>query len=462
MKQSLLSSYKQQPFKLLHSRKLLYYVSNPRLLSEPDISTILPPASKDGTPTSVYIGIDPTADSIHIGNYVSFLVLNHLRLAGYSPILIFGGATGLIGDPSGRKTERKQMLDEQIQHNINSFQQQFTYLIDNLDTHLHSTFPLEHKLHPIRFVNNIDFYRDMNVISFLRDVGVHFRLNSMLSRDSVKQRIESTESQDGMSFTEFTYQIFQGYDFYKLRQLYNCQVQLGGSDQWGNIASGCELIRRQSGGSMEGYGATIPLLVDSKGNKLGKSEGNAIWMDPKKTSPYELYQYFLNIADADVEDCLLKITFKGEEDIKEVLKRHAERPEDRHGQKTLAKTVVEMAHGKSALDSVLGSTEAFFTAEQNVKALTLEQFEAQFRNTERIVIQRSDLKDISSLVVQAKLRGTKAEVKRLVQQGGLSVNGEIISSDERIKSGLTEADMLHGKYIVVKVGKKSFALVEVV
>ncbi len=171
----------------------------------------------------------------------------------------------------------------------------------------------------------------MNVINFLRDVGTHFRLSSMLSRESVKQRMEAASADEGMSFTEFTYQLFQGYDFLRLRQLYNCRLQLGGSDQWGNIASGCELIRRVSGGTEEGYGATIPLLVDSKGNKLGKSEGNAIWLDPSKTSPFDMYRYFLNIADDDIENCLLKITFMPIEEIKEVLEKHAKRPEDRIG-----------------------------------------------------------------------------------------------------------------------------------
>lgn len=258
------SLYQRQPFKLLQDRRLLYYVSNPRLLE--DHEALLPRDS------SCYLGIDPTADSIHLGNFVSFLVLNHLRLAGYAPILIFGGATGLIGDPSGRQTERQLMLTEQVEHNISKFEAQFNYLIGNLDAHLGERFGIT-DLPKFRLVNNHDFYKDMSVVTFLRDVGVHFRLASMLSRDSVKQRLDA-----GMSFTEFSYQLFQGYDFLRLRQLHNCRLQLGGSDQWGNIASGCELIRRVTG--EEAFGATVPLLVDSKGHKLGKSEGNALWLDP--------------------------------------------------------------------------------------------------------------------------------------------------------------------------------------
>lgn len=205
------------------------------------------------------------------------------------------------------------------------------------------SFSINHLL-PIKFVNNYDFYRDMNVITFLRDVGTNFRLRQMLSKDSVKERINASD--EGMSYTEFTYQIFQGYDFLRLRQLHNCKLQLGGSDQWGNISSGCELIRRVLG--EEAFGATIPLLVDSKGNKMGKSNGGTatVWLDPEKTTPFEMYQYLLNLPDEDVENCLLKMTFKPLEEIENIVKKHALKPEERHGQKELAKTVVEMAHGK--------------------------------------------------------------------------------------------------------------------
>jgi tyrosyl-tRNA synthetase len=266
------------------------------------------------------------------------------------------------------------------------------------------------------------------------------------------------DTEDGMSFTEFSYQLFQGYDFLRLKQLYNCRVQLGGSDQWGNIASGCELIRRVTG--EEGFGATIPLLVDSKGNKLGKSEGNAIWLDPKKTTPFEMYQYFLNMPDADIETCLLKITFMPFEEIQAILTKHAERPEDRLGQKALAETVVEMAHGKDALKDVLGSTEAFFKS-GDLKKMTLEEFESQFANTEKVIIPKGEVRDLASLVVRCGLRPTKADVKRLVLQGGLTLNGVSVTTEEKAKQKIEPSDILHEKYIVLKVGKKSFSLVQI-
>ncbi len=223
----------------------------------------------------------------------------------------------------------------------------------------------------------------MNVIAFLRDVGTNFRLRQMLSKDSVKERLNASD--EGMSYTEFTYQIFQGYDFLRLRQLHNCRLQLGGSDQWGNIASGCELIRRVLG--EEAFGATIPLLVDSKGNKMGKSNGGTatVWLDPAKTSPFEMYQYLVNLPDEDVENCLLKMTFKTLEEISDIVRRHAQRPEDRFGQKELARTVVEMAHGKNAVSQVQQQSSAFFAVD-DIHQLTKEQFEQHFATSTRTKI----------------------------------------------------------------------------
>lgn len=294
------SSSRYHPFKELKKRQLLYYTSNNSLVQEQDLDTMF---HKD---PGVYIGFDPTADSIHLGNFLGLVALTHFRLAGFQPIVLFGGATGLIGDPSGRVKERDVMAEQTVNDNVQKFRRQFDVLNSNVEKRIG-----KEGLKDIVYVNNIDFYKEMNVITFLRDVGKHCRLSSMLSKDSVKTRmVEASDESphEGMSFTEFSYQIFQGYDFLRLYQDYGCQIQIGGSDQWGNISSGIDLVRRIKGDSSEKlsdkastvYGATYSLLTDSKGNKIGKSTGDgALWMDPAKTSPYQLYQFMLNVEDAE-------------------------------------------------------------------------------------------------------------------------------------------------------------------
>ncbi|CDW74597.1 tyrosyl-trna synthetase [Stylonychia lemnae] len=464
MKKALHTGFKayQQPFKYLQNRRLLYFVSNQELLnSQPENLEKMLPKDK-----SIYIGFDPTAESIHLGNYVGLLTLTHFRLAGYNPIIVFGGATALIGDPSGKVNDRQQLLKEQVENNLKKFELQFSYLTKNIDRYLQSKQNEIEDLRdigvikPYKFVNNYDFYRDLNLITFLRDIGVHFRLNNMIAKDSVKSRIDAKDGGDGMSFTEFTYQIFQGYDFFRLRKDHNCQMQIGGSDQWGNISSGCELIRRVL--NEEAYGATIQLLVNSQGQKFGKSEGNTggIWCDPKKTEPYDLYQFLLNISDQDVENLLYKLTFLPLQLIDETMIVHNQDQEKRVAQKLLASTLCEIIHGQEGVDQAIGATGAFFRFKiEEIMQMSKDQFQENFKHTKKIQILLNEGQEIDMISIghQAGVKQTKADIRRLIDQKGLVVNGKQIESNKQIK----KQDLLHQKYLILRSGKKNFALVEV-
>lgn len=288
----------------------------------------------------LYCGVDPTGDSMHIGHLIPFLVLKRFQNAGHKPIVLIGGATGTIGDPSGKNAERPIQTLETIQHNVECLTQQLKRLFGE----------------SVTFANNYDWTHNLSIIDFLRDFGKSFNVSQMIAKDTVKSRLET-----GISFTEFTYQILQAMDFNHLRAHYDCKLQIGGSDQWGNIVSGLELIRKKQGHEVESFGLTLPLITKSDGSKFGKSEGGAIWLDAKKTSPYEMYQFFINTADADVINFLKCFTFLSRTEIEDIAQKFESAPHERLAQKTLAYEVVKLIHGENAINQAIHITEALFS-----------------------------------------------------------------------------------------------------
>lgn len=400
----------------------------------------------------------------------------------------------MIGDPSGRSTERDLLDPDAIQHNLEFFSAQFRNIEENIMTELKMDKSDDNKS-PLKtmYVNNMRFYHDLDSIGFLRDIGKHFRVSTMLGRDSVKSRMTTTtpppqtsqknsksegiseslegesESQskrlnsssssvaEGISFTEFAYQILQANDFYNLYMKHGCKVQLGGSDQWGNIASGCDFVRKKTG--CEAFGVTIPLLVNSKGEKFGKSTGGgALWLDQNKTAPFDLYQYLRNVQDSEVENLLFQLTFLDKDLIENTMRAHNEAPEKRRAQQMLAEEVTKIVHGRGALLQVQQSTDAFFNlTDCKVGSLSFVDFQKAFALTEVVHIGDSlDKMTISSLIAKSGLRKTRADAKRVIQQGGVTINGSQKLKDEL----LTEDDVIQGNHAIVRVGKKKFALVQ--
>lgn len=398
--------------------------------------------------TAAYVGIDPTADSLHIGHLVGVMMLKHFQIAGHKPIALVGGATGMIGDPSGKSQERNLLDEPTLRHNQECLKVQLAKFLD-----FESDAP-----NAAEMVNNYDWMREFSFLDFIRDIGKHITVNYMMSKDSVKKRLDSDNS-SGMSFTEFTYQLVQGTDFLHLYQTKNVKLQMGGSDQWGNITTGTELIRRKTGG--EAFALTCPLIKKADGTKFGKTESGNVWLDPKLTSPYKFYQFWMNASDEDAEKYIKIFTLLKKEQIAELISRHGEAPHLRLLQKSLAEEVTVMVHSRDDYQMAVEASEILFgqgTAEL-LRKLDKETFLAIFEGVPQFKISGSELasgiKVVDLLAEKAMVFPSKGELRRTVQANGLSINKEKITDPELP----VNADYLIGnKYIVVQKGKKNYFL----
>ncbi len=395
--------------------------------------------------TTAYIGFDPTADSLHIGSLVPILLLVHFQRAGHRPIALVGGATGMIGDPS-MKSEERNLLDEAtLEKNITGIRNQLSQFLDFDPS----------KPNAALLVNNYDWFRNMSFIDFLRDTGKHITVNYMMAKDSVKKRIEG---ETGISYTEFAYQLMQGYDFYWLFQHHNCKLQMGGSDQWGNITTGTELVRRKANG--EAFAFTCPLIKKADGTKFGKTESGNVWLDPARTSPYQFYQFWLNATDADVMNWISIFTFLDKESIKALKEEHAIDPGKRVLQKKLAEEVTTLVHGREEYEKAVETTSKLFSNQQApASSLSIEDLEAM-EGVVKLSYARSAFDtgiDVVSFLAETGVLPSKGEAKKLIQNGGVSINRTKV---EAIQQLVSASDLLHNKYVLVQRGKKNYYLVE--
>jgi tyrosyl-tRNA synthetase len=394
-----------------------------------------------------YIGFDPTADSLGVGNLVQIMTLLHFQNAGHKPIALVGGATGMVGDPSGKSAERNLLDAETLQHNLNSQKRQLERFL-NFNSGANSA----------EIVNNHDWFKDFSFLDFIRDVGKYITVNYMLAKDSVQKRLES-----GMSFTEFSYQLVQGYDFYHLWKEHNVVLQMGGSDQWGNIVTGTELIRKKGNG--EAYALTTPLIKKADGTKFGKTEGGNIWLDPKRTSPYQFFQFWINASDDDVKNYIRIFTLLSKVEIEAIETLHNKAPHERHLQKALAKDITIRVHGEEAYHSALAASDILFgkgTAEQ-LRELDEATFLSVFEGVPTFDIIKQDLiagiNVVDLLADKTKVFPSKSEAKKLIQGGGLSINKQKIETAE---VSITTEQSLNGKYILVQKGKKNYFILKLV
>ncbi len=398
--------------------------------------------------TTAYLGIDPTADSLHIGHLVGVMMLKHFQRAGHKPIALVGGATGMIGDPSMKSQERKLLDEETLRHNQEAIKRQLAKFLD-----FDSDAPNAAEL-----VNNYDWMKPFSFIDFIRDVGKHITVNYMMAKDSVKKRL-SGESQQGMSFTEFSYQLVQGYDFLTLYRDKNCKLQLGGSDQWGNITTGTELIRRTLGG--EAYALTCPLITKADGGKFGKTESGNVWLDPRYTSPYKFYQFWLNVSDADAEKYIKIFTELSREEIESLVAEQAADPGQRPLQKRLAKEVTTMVHSAADYEAAVEASQILFSnkATETLHKIDEPTLLAVFEGVPTFEVSRSEIADGISLadllVDRAQVFPSKSEMRKLAQQGGFAINKEKVS-DAYAPASLDM--LLNDKYIIAQKGKKNYFL----
>lgn len=394
--------------------------------------------------TTGYIGFDPTADSLHIGSLVPILLLIHLQKNGHKPVALVGGATGMVGDPSGKSEERNLLSEDILNHNLSCVKKQLEKFLD-----FNSASPNAAEL-----VNNYDWFKEISFLNFIRDVGKHITVNYMMSKDSVKKRLEGD---NGMSFTEFTYQLVQGYDFYWLHQNKNCKLQMGGSDQWGNIVTGTELIRRKNSG--EAFAFTCPLITKADGGKFGKTEQGNVWLDANKTSPYHFYQFWLNAADADAEKWIKIFTFLSKAKINSLIEEHGKDPGTRILQKALAKEITIFVHNEDEYKKAIETTEKLF-ANQTAPASSLSEDDLQMmEGVVKINYPADKLKsgvDIISFLAETAIFSSKGEARKMIQNGGISINREKISGTE---ISLTDSLLLHKKYLLVQKGKKNYYLI---
>jgi len=400
-------------------------------------------------PASAYVGIDPTGDSLHIGHLVSIMILKHFQNCGHKPYALVGGATGMIGDPS-MKSQERNLLDEQtLEHNVNCIKSQLSRFLD-FDSDASNKAEL---------VNNYDWMKDYTFINFTRDIGKLITVNYMMSKDSVKKRL-SRDSSEGMSFTEFTYQLLQGYDFLYLYQHNGVKLQLGGADQWGNITTGTELIRRTCGG--EAYALTCPLITKADGGKFGKTEKGNIWLDAERTSPYQFYQFWLNVSDEDAERYIKIFTMLDRETIESAIAAHKECPEARGLQKLLAKEVTVMVHGQKEYDNAVEASQMLFGkgTSEALKSLDEKTFLAVFDGVPTFDIAREKLPlgVLDLLAVETSVFPSKGEARKMIQGGGVSFNKEKLND---INASVDESFILDGKYILVQKGKKSYYIINV-
>lgn len=394
--------------------------------------------------TTAYVGIDPTADSLHIGHLVSIMLLKHLQMAGHKPLAVVGGATGMIGDPSFKAAERKLLTPEEIQHNVSCIKGQLERFLD-----------FENPVNGAEILNNYDWMKDYLFLDFIRDVGKHITVNYMMTKDSVKKRMET-----GISFTEFSYQLLQGYDFLTLYRTKGCRLQMGGSDQWGNITTGTELIRRMEGG--EAFALTCPLITKADGTKFGKTEGGNVWLDPEKTSPYKFYQFWLNCSDVDTARYIRIFTLFSKEEVEELERQHAEAPERRILQKALAKDITIRVHGQAAYDTAIAASELLFgkaTTEQ-LNSLDRDTLLSVFEGVPQFNVCRSAIEAQPSLIdlaAEVGMFASKGEIRRELKQNSIMVNKQKVGEDCR----LSVSDILNCGSILVQKGKKNYFLINV-
>jgi tyrosyl-tRNA synthetase len=394
---------------------------------------------------SAYIGFDPTADSLHIGSLVQIMTLVHFQKCGHKPIALVGGATGMVGDPSGKSQERNLLSEEILQHNLSCIREQLSKFLD-----------FDSTTNPAEMVNNYDWFKDFNFLDFIRDVGKHITINYMMAKDSVKSRLES-----GLSFTEFSYQLVQGYDFYWLYENKGCTIQLGGSDQWGNIVTGTELIRRKAGG--EAFAITTPLIKKADGTKFGKTEGGNVWLDKKKTSPYKFYQYWLNASDEDAANYIRIFTLLTKEEIETIEAEHAEAPHQRLLQKTVARDITTRVHSQEDLDMAEKASGILFgkSTKEDLSLLDESTLLSVFEGVPQATITKDTLggsvADFLSDGTNNLVFASKGEARRMIKGGGVSVNKEKILDAEQS----VEVDLLQGKYLLVQKGKKNYYLLTV-
>ena len=394
--------------------------------------------------TSAYIGFDPTADSLHIGSLVPILLLVHLQKAGHKPYALVGGATGMVGDPSGKSEERNLLSEDVLNLNVKGIQQQLEKYLD-FD---------KSKKNAAEIVNNYDWFKDFSFLNFIRDVGKHITVNYMMSKDSVKKRLEG---ETGMSFTEFTYQLVQGYDFYWLHKNKNCKLQMGGSDQWGNIVTGTELIRRKSGG--EAFAFTCPLITKADGGKFGKTEKGNIWLDATKTTPYQFYQFWLNSSDEDAEKWIKIFTLLPQAETLTIIERHQQDAGKRLLQKRLAEEVTKFIHGEEELQNAIATTEKLFAnTTAPAESLSVEDLEAMEGvvkiNFAKVIVDETI--DVISFLADTTIFESKGEAKKMVQQNGVSINRKKV---EDLQLKIDNSMLLHNKYLLVQKGKKNYYLV---
>jgi len=400
--------------------------------------------------TTAYVGIDPTADSLHIGHLVGIMMLKHLQLAGHKPLALIGGATGMIGDPSGKSQERNLLDEATLRHNQECLKQQLAKFLD---------FETEES-NKAELVNNYDWMKDFSFLEFIRDVGKHITVNYMMSKDSVKKRL-SAESASGMSFTEFTYQLVQGYDFLYLYQHKQCKLQMGGSDQWGNITTGTELIRRKMGAENQAFALTCPLITKADGGKFGKTESGNIWLDPEKTTPYAFYQFWLNCSDEDAAKYVKIFTLMSRDEIDKLIEEHSQAPHLRVLQKALAREITIRVHSEEALKGAEEASQILFgkATTEALRRLDEKTLLSVFDGVPTVTVSKekvSEGRDITEfLAAETAIFASKGEARRMLKDNGLSVNKEKVNDTYQISN----SDLLNGRYILIQKGKKNYYLV---
>ncbi len=391
--------------------------------------------------TSAYIGFDPTADSLHIGSLVQIMILVHLQKAGHKPVALVGGATGMVGDPSGKSKERNLLDEETLNHNLKCMQAQLEKFLD-FDCGENSA----------EVVNNFDWFKEFSFLDFIRDVGKHMSVNYMMAKDSVKSRLET-----GMSFTEFSYQLVQGYDFYWLWKNKKCMVQLGGSDQWGNIVTGTELIRRKGGG--QAFAVTTPLIKKADGGKFGKTEEGNVWLDKTKTSPYKFYQFWLNSSDEDAKNYIKIFTLKSQEEINSIITEHEQAPHLRVLQKALADEVTTRVHSAEDLEMAIKASNILFgkSTADDLKSLDEDTFLSVFDGVPQFEVSANDFNCgiVDFTVEKTQVFGSKGEARRMLKSNAVSINKEKVNEEKQISS----TDLISNKYILVQKGKKNYFLI---
>lgn len=396
--------------------------------------------------TSGYIGFDPTADSLHVGHLTQIMTLIHFQRAGHKPFALVGGATGMVGDPSGKSAERNLLSEDVLNHNVKCLENQLKKFLD-FNTGANSA----------EMVNNYDWFKNFTFLDFIRDVGKHLTVNYMMAKDSVKKRLEG---ETGMSFTEFSYQLVQGYDFYYLWKEKNCQVQMGGSDQWGNIVTGTELIRRKAAGNA--FAITTQLIKKADGTKFGKTESGAVWLDPAKTSPYKFYQFWLNTTDADAKSWIRIFTLKTREQIEELEREHDLAPHLRTLQKALAEEITIRSHSAEALETALKTSEFLFGngSLEFINALSDEEVLDVFDGLPQFVVSASEFSsgiNLTDLLAEkTQVFPSKGEARKMISGGGVSVNKEKVADPAQV---FTKEDLIRGKFLVAQKGKKNYYLI---